>query len=428
MKRRTLFWLLIGVAFLGCGGVASVANEPAANDPNAYTGTDSERIEQAVAAAPEFGGLVRIPARRPDADSPRTYWLLDRAILLPSNTTLLLENSVLKLSDKCRDNFIRSANAGPGIKKVEPLENIFVVGVGNARLEGADRPRATGDSGKLLGERTYGTDAGKDGESQTGDWRNIGVLFAKVKNFGIENLTVVNSHAWGISLEKCEFGRVARIAFDSTERREIDGKSTFTLNQDGVDLRKGCRNITIESIRGRTGDDLVALTAIGATARDGGSFDSTEVSESDPSANNDICDVVIRDVVGYSAGGHQIVRFLNASGIKIYRITLDSLTDTAPTPGYDRATIRIGDANPAWGGVTPVGDTFGFVIRNVHSSAKHAVLIAGSLTDSIIENIVNYNPAIAGVTFESGEENVRNVVIEEFVNVKRVAKTDAQER
>jgi hypothetical protein len=180
--------LLIGVAFLGGGAVSSVANEPASNDPNAYTGTDSERIEKAVAASAEFGGLVRIPSRRPDADSPRTHWLLDRAILLPSNTTLLLENSVLKLSDNCRDNFIRSANAGPGIAKVAPLENIFVVGVGNVRLEGADRPRATGDSGKRLGERTYGTDAGKDGESQTGDWRNIGVLFAKVKNFGIENL------------------------------------------------------------------------------------------------------------------------------------------------------------------------------------------------------------------------------------------------
>lgn len=426
MKKRTLICMLICVAFLAFGDLSSLANEPAANDPNAYEGTDSERIEKAVAAAPEFGGLVRIPARRPDAIADRTHWLLDRAILLPANTTLLLENSVLKLSDKCRDNFIRSANAGPGIAKVEPLENIFVVGVGNARLEGADRPRATGDSGKRLGERTYGTDAGKDGESQTGDWRNIGILFAKVKNFGIENLTIVNSHCWGISLEKCEFGRVAQICFDSAERREIDGKLETTLNQDGVDLRKGCRNIRIESIRGRTGDDLVALTAIGTNARDGGSFDSTEVSEFDPNADNDIRDVVIRDVIGYSAGGHQIVRFLNASGIKIYRVTLDSLTDVSPTPGFDRATIRIGDANPAWGGVTPVGDTFGFIIRNVHSSSKHAVLIAGSLTDSVVENVVNYNPAISGVTFESGKENVQNVKIEEFINVGRAEETNGR--
>ena len=237
------------------------------SNPNSYTGTDSERIAQALEAASKSGGLVRIPPRVPDEISDRNYWLLDSAILVRANTTLILENCTLKLSDACRDNFIRSANCGIGIEKVEPIENVRVVGIGSVTLEGADRPRATGDSGKTLGERTYGTDAGKEGESQKGDWRNIGVLLANVRNFSIENISIVNAHAWSVSLEKCSFGAIRNIRFESVEQRTIDGKTVRTLNVDGLDLRKGCHNITIENITGTTGDDLVACTAIGADGR-----------------------------------------------------------------------------------------------------------------------------------------------------------------
>ncbi|MCF0234055.1 MAG: hypothetical protein HUK22_03650, partial [Thermoguttaceae bacterium] len=93
------------------------AQDPAANDPNAYSGPDSARLARAVEASARFGGLVRVPARIPDAESPRDFWLLDEAIVLPGNTTLLLENCVLKLSDACRDNFIRSANCGLGVEE-----------------------------------------------------------------------------------------------------------------------------------------------------------------------------------------------------------------------------------------------------------------------------------------------------------------------
>lgn len=387
-------------------------------NPNSYTGTDSERIAQAVNAASKMGGgLVRIPPRVPDEAADRTFWLLDSAILLPANTTLLLENCTLKLSDACRDNFIRSANCGVGIEKVEPIENVHIVGIGSATLIGADRPRATGDSGKTLGERTYGTDAGKEGESQKGDWRNIGVLLANVRNFSIENISIVNAHAWSISLEKCSFGRVRNIRFESVEQRTIDGEKVKVLNVDGLDLRKGCRNITIENITGTTGDDILALTAIGAGEKIGGVLESTEVCDFSPEEELDIHDVLIRNVVGYAAGGHQIVRLLNASGIKIYRVTIDGVIDASPEGVVDRATVRIGDANPAWGGVTPLGDTYGIVVTNIQSQSRQAILIAGSLVDSSITNVINYNPDVTGVGFESGEENVKNVKIEPFINV-----------
>ena len=391
------------------------------NTPNRFSGCDSERIAKAIAASQKCGGIVRIPPRSPDAESDRTFWLLDEAILIPGNTTLYLDNAVLKLSDRCRDNFIRSANAGLGIEKPEPLENIHLIGLGRAELIGADHPRATGDGAKELGVRSFGTDAGRPGESQKGDWRNIGVLLVNVNRFSIRGLTIREPHCWSMSLEKCSFGRVRDLEFYSTENRVIDGQKVKTLNQDGLDLRKGCHDIFIENISGSTGDDLLALTAIRANAAPGGRFESTEAGETDPDANNDIYNITIRNVIGFSNGGHQIVRFLNASGIKIHHVLLDGVFDSSPENITDKVTVKIGDSNPAWGGPTPLGDTYGLHICNIESKSAHAVMIAGSLCDSTIRSVVNYNPDVDGVTFASGRENVRNVQIEEFINAAKKA-------
>lgn len=398
---------------------AAAAGEPFAFSPDSFSGTDSARIAQALEAAAKNGSAVRIGPRRPDTESDRTYWLLDEAILLGADTTLYLDDCTLKLSDRCRDNFIRSANAGIGIEKVEPIRNVHIIGSGRVELVGADHPRATGDGAKQLGVRSYGTDAGVDGQSQTGDWRNIGILLAGIEYFSIQNITLRQTHCWGVSIEKSSHGLVRNLTFDSSENREIDGQTVKTLNQDGLDLRKGCHDIVVENIRGVTGDDLVALTTIGSDPKAGGSLESTEVAETDPDAMNDIYNISIKNVVGYAAGGHQIVRLLNASGMKIHHVVIDTVIDASPVGVTDRAAVRIGDSNPAWGGVTPLGDTFGIIIHNVQSKSAHAVLIAGSLTDSIISNVINYNPQIDGVSFESGEENVKNVIVERFVNVRR---------
>ena len=137
--------------------------------PNAFEGTDIERINRAIDAAAETGGRVVIPRVNVRGGQRRDLWLIDSAILLPSHVTLELDNCRIKLSDRCRDNLIRSANCGLGITDIRPLQNIHIRGIGHAVLEGADHPRATGDSGKTIGARTFGTDAGVAGESQTGD-------------------------------------------------------------------------------------------------------------------------------------------------------------------------------------------------------------------------------------------------------------------
>ncbi len=164
--------------------------------------TDSEVLNNAVMGRGS-DGIVLIPPRCSETEPERDFWLLDSAVLLPENTTVVLQNCKLKLSDRSRDNFFRSSNCGLGIEFPERIHNIHIRGEGLFILEGADHPRATGDSTKLLRapcphfpedicrvadwipeERrtpdgitfadihahSYGTDAGKEGESQYGDW------------------------------------------------------------------------------------------------------------------------------------------------------------------------------------------------------------------------------------------------------------------
>mgnify|MGYP002630119570 CR=1 FL=1 len=379
--------------------------------PNDFEGTDSERINQAVALGAKTGQPIVIPRMNNNNGNPRPLWLLDTAILVHSNTLLELENCHLKLSDISRDNFIRSANCGMGITDIKPMTNIHIIGKGRVVLEGADHPRSTGDSAKTLGQRTYGTDTGKEGVSQTGDWRNIGILMAYVENFRIDNIHMEDFHSWAISLERCSKGVMRDLDFAATEHLTIDGKAATFLNQDGIDLRQGCHDITIDTVTGHTGDDLVALTNILNDAKVAGSPDYIMVSKPNNRGQglDDIRHITIRNVRGHTEGGHHIVRLLNASGLKIHDVIIDGLIDTFGTGKRAKAAIKIGDSNPAWGGVTPLGDTYNIIINNIISRAQHIILIGGSLSESLISNVQKYDAPGDSITYQSGKDYVRNV-------------------
>ncbi|MDD6062537.1 MAG: hypothetical protein PUB99_07995, partial [Oscillospiraceae bacterium] len=233
--------------------------------------TDNEAFELAIQNR-QADGIVLVPPRHSQYEPERSFYLLDSAVLLPENTTILLQNCTIKLSDKCRDNFFRTANCGMGIELPKRISNVHIRGEGVCTLLGADHPRATGDGSKALAnpcpyevddlcrladwippelrtperitfldrhDHSYGTDAGTD-ESQYGDWRGIGILFANTQCFSIENIRIVESHGWGISLEACSDGRIERIRFDACMLKMIDGLRSNMENQDGIDIRNGC--------------------------------------------------------------------------------------------------------------------------------------------------------------------------------------------
>lgn len=381
-------------------------------------GSDNDRIDEAIRHCQ--GDVVVIPQRVSDIEPERDWWLLERAILLPANTTVILQNCRIKLSDNCRDNFFRSANCGIGIDEPEFLSNIHIHGVGNAVLEGADHPRSTGDSSKILAcpcpknfagtaepsfedlhRHSYGTDAGKDGETQVGDWRDIGILMANVDHLSIDNIRIVEAHGWAISLENCSYANLNHIEFKACMTRIIDGNEHNIENQDGINLRNGCHDVIISDITGTTGDDVIALTCLAScfTPRKSGELASMHILTNDYSKREKgIRNVIIRNVLAHPAGGCLMVRLLASDGAEIRNVSIDGLVDTSPDAFHSNAAVEVG----GWPGLMgepgcPYGTVeehciYNLIISNVISNARYAIQVRGGLNDAIFSNIIIRNP------------------------------------
>ncbi len=387
---------------------------------NDFTGVnDSETLQNAIKNR-HADGIVIIQPRLSSTEPERTYWLLDSAVLLPADTTVILQNCTIKLSDNCRDNFFRTANCGMGIEFPERIKNIHIRGEGLCTLIGADHPRATGDGSKILAvpcpyeaqdilrlgkwepeqwhDYSYGTDADKEDESHCGDWRGIGILFANTEHFSIENLHIVDSHGWGISLEECADGNINRIVFDAHMNKMIDGMRSNIENQDGIDLRNGCHHIIISDITGTTGDDIVALTAICSdTYHPGGSLCNTHVMHNDwTKRERDIHDIVIRNVVGYSC--HCCMVRLLPIFSSIYNVVIDGIVDSAPPGQPNGCALLLGELDGAYGKNLP-DSMRNIMISNVSSGGLHAINIAGYLTDSVITNVIYRGSSPDGIKY-----------------------------
>lgn len=402
--------------------------------------TDSESFELALNNLDDERILI-IPPRRSTVDPDRHYWLIDRAILLPEDITVIMRNSTIKLSDRCRDNFFRTANCGLGIEFPEPIRNVHIRGIGHCELQGADRPRSTGDSDRTLknpcphydedilrfadwlpddrrseGEvnffdrhyYSFGTDAGDPNESQYGDWRNIGILFANVADFTVENIHLSHTHGWGMSFELCSHGHISHIHFDANMRLYADGMWQNCENEDGINLRHGCHHITVTDISGQTGDDLIALTtSIDKQYCPEDSLRSTQVIPGDPTKYDvNIHDIIIRNVTGYSTQCYTI-RLLSERGAQVYNVIIDGVMDTPPVGKGSNGGILMGiqDDNAVYG----EDDIRDIIINNVVCSRRQGVLIWGNLKDSIITNVRTTDPNYAAI------HHVRE---NPFINVK----------
>lgn len=330
LKKASFFICILLGSFNFLSANPSKRTEDTYTSPNSYkSGTQSERIQKAINDAKRTTGKVVIP--RYDAVTKTNVWLIDQAILLPSDFELELNNCKIKLSDKCRDNFIRSANAGLGIKDIVPLKNIKVIGIGNVLLEGANNPRSTGDHNKTLSlnpdgfGKSYGTDAGKPNENQKGGWRNHAIILAYVDVFQISGIILKDYHGHGLVMERSTNGVVKDITFDVKQAVNVGGTEKQILNQDGMGVRFGCRNIIISNIKGKSGDDFIniGLTDTGVEA---GRENVNVVSGSIYAGEKDnISNIYLQNWQDFYSLSHRAIRIMPVGKLRISNVFIENM-------------------------------------------------------------------------------------------------------
>ena len=390
-------------------------------NPNMYmdAADDAEMIQRAVDEAARSGDTVSVLRRneRTGAD----VWVLPRAVRLHSGSTVLLDNCHLRLADGAFDNafkndFARTEEAGlPENRQYD----IRIIGRGNAVLDG-------GNHNGLVELNAAGS-AMRPGFMDKYPYPalvNTMIHFHNAERISVENLRIVNARYWGMTFHFCAGGHVANIDFMT-----MGG----CPNNDGIDLRLGCRDFIIENITGYTQDDSVALTCLNDRV--------AHVKGMDDSIHG----VIIRNVMTASRCSN--VRLLNHYGRKLYNVVIDNIQSSVETdpasPGAASYAYRLPDAEAVrqaleksyWGtfaegerraqvcvkigengyydsgnpnGGAKLGDTFNITVRNVHSRNQFGVSLSRTLCDSSFENIQMFGDAAAAVYFGGGEfENLR---------------------
>lgn len=334
--------------------------------------TDSEAIELCLAEAAAVNGEKQIVFEGKE-------YRLDRAVLLDSDTTIIVDNCTLKQNDFVFDNVFRGNNVltaavNPYMEPLEvtPLCNVKIIGKGEAYVIGTDKPQ-TGyhpffnEYQKMVGD-FFG-------------WRTHMFSFSCGVNIEIQSLKLRQTMGWAISFDHCQQVHVHDIDIISQVK-----------NGDGIDFRSGCNHCIAENITGFTSDDTVACTALSE-----GRIEKKELSRylsfSEPyncshkKIDGDIHHITIRNI--HTGGHHHGVICLAANGNKVYDIDIDSVIET--DLGDREATVKI---YTGYGSGYQKGDIHDIRVSNVVSKkAKYAVMVACEAENLSFENIEQKNPS-----------------------------------
>jgi len=383
--------------------------------PNDFFGTDTERIQHAIDSAEGKIDKVVIPMRNSNGTEK---WMIDRAILIPSNMTLILNNCTLQLSDQARDNMFRSDNVGIGIVDPKWNYNIKIIGVGEVLLKGADNPRATGDAYRTLtlntekGRVSYGSDAGKHGVKQKGDWRNNMIQVAYVDGFKLRNVTIQNSHAWAISFERTRNAELSTLRFINPEYIPINGRPMKVYNKDGINLRHGCKYFRIDNITGINGDDLIALSSLDAAPyyHKAGDINSYQVTSTKWTGPEDDTEQVFITNCQTNYTGVAIRASDSASIHHVYinGVITKARPDTPPPYGGSPYTVLIGGRG--YGDASIPGKINNIYATNLYGDGKSLVLVESPVVDCQFINGVYTGTAPAAITYTIDKNATRNVV------------------
>ena len=304
-------------------------------------------------------------------------YLIDRAILLPSDTTIVVDNCAIKQNDYVFDNVFRGNNLiingidpyGPPID-VTPIHDIKIIGKGNAAIVGTDKPQ--------IGYHPFFNEY----QMMVGDfwgWRTHMFSFSFGVGIEIAGLKIRQSMCWAISFDNCQKCHV----------HDIDIRSSVK-NGDGIDFRSGCNHCIVENITGFTSDDTVACTALSRGKINRPLSKYLSVSEPYNSSHENIDasihHIKIRNIL--TGGYHHGVIGLSAHGNQLYDIDISNVKET--NEGGREATVKV---YTGYGDGYVKGDIHDIKISNVTSEkAKYALMVACEAENLTTENIVQNHP------------------------------------
>jgi len=372
------------------------------NDDGIMADNDAQSVQNAVDAA-EADGCGRVVIPRKNARTGGLKWEFDRTVYLPSNMTVELDGCFIYLAEGSFCNVFSNSNFNKEIGRTLEGEqhDISIIG----------RAGATIDGGIYNG--LHERNSLQDGMPHISV--NTPLLFANINRFEIGGFRVTNQRWWGMTFIYCRNGHIHDIDFEA-DRAAIDeeGKrrpdlvptnqwECYIKNADGIDLRCGCENFTIENISGYTEDDTVALTAL-----TGKNLEEAHSVEGKPS---DICRVTIRNVK--SDGGFCAnIRLTCGDRNKIHDVDIDGVFDTSfGKPYMAGAGVRLDNHNYGRRAKSEHGDMYNISIANVHSRAKSAVEISRTIKNLSVRNIFLCAPYTIGITDRTHPSIYENVHI-----------------
>lgn len=343
---------------------------------------DSKSIKAAISEAKSCG-LNRVVIPRLNKRTGEEKWIIEETIDLPSDIEVLIDDAYLVLATGKYLNMFRAVaeHTEYGSTVDKALRNITLRGTGRATLDGGEYNGLGEKNAKAKGLDIY---------------LNTTLLFFNVDGLVVENISVINQRWWGITNVYVRNARYSNIRFLADFSRVDENgvhhpdeyperyDEVYVKNADGIDLRIGCHDFLIENITGFTGDDSVALTALGTGEKNRGM-----VVEG---LDSDIHDVKIRNVVTDSYCAN--IRLLGGNGHKLYNIDIDgvaSLLSDKRTADHcfdmrNNSTVRIGDFNYTTD-YSGVDDVKNISIRNISSEAACAVTLCNGMSDLLIENV-----------------------------------------
>ena len=305
------------------------------NDKGIMGAEDVVSIQNAIDTASQNGvNKVVIPRYNKRADS--NVWVIGATIRVPADMMLVLDN--------CR---------------LERAEGFTGVMFANSLFDTED--------GKLIaGEQTNIRILGKGQAVLCGT-----VQLHNVRNFTVEGFRVENHSGNALALMYCAYGKVCNIDFAGDQTAE---------DQNGVELRSGCHDVTVENITGVVGGNVVTLVAEAGP--------ELEVAAHVMGLVVDVRNIIVKNIKATCCGS--LVKQYNQDGRLLYNILIESVEDTSADYSENRpfSAVSIGDpdAKPNVRAALP-GETKNITVRNVFTRGRYGVTVCGALTNTLLESI-----------------------------------------